>query len=221
MDKMRQFPDFALVFDFDGVVLDSATLKRQAFADLYRHRRDEEYRAIVAYLSRKGGQPREVKFRHIEAHILGQDADEARIKFLCQQFKQSVEQRLLQAPFIPGALSFLSSWHDKRSIYLLSATPQRELTSIVKQRQLAQFFIETVGAPPDKATGLGQLLVRQGHAAKHTVMIGDSYNDYRAAHSNGSRFIGVAAEPNQSPFPADTVVINDLSQLEEALLSLE
>jgi phosphoglycolate phosphatase-like HAD superfamily hydrolase len=87
--------------------------------------------------------------------------------------------------------------------------------------QLVQFFIETVGAPPDKATGLGQLLVRQGHAAKHTVMIGDSYNDYRAARSNGTRFIGVAAEPHQSPFPADTVVINDLSQLEEALLSLE
>lgn len=220
MNNVKQIPDFALVFDFDGVVLDSATLKRQAFADVYSHMPAEQHRAIVAYLNRRGGQPREVKFRHIEAHILGRKADDARIRSLCEQFKESVEERLLQAPFIPGATHFLSRWQGKRAIYLLSATPQNELVSIVEQRQLAAYFDEVIGAPPDKATGLGNLLSRQRHAAKQTVMIGDSYNDYRAARSNGTLFVGVAAQPQRSPFPSDTQIINDLSQLEDALTKL-
>ncbi|WP_089727309.1 hypothetical protein [Modicisalibacter muralis] len=34
-------------------------------------------------------------------------------------------------------------------------------------------------------------------------MVGDSYNDYRAARSNGTRFIGVLPETTaHSPFPA-------------------
>lgn len=215
-----QIPDFALVFDFDGVVLDSATLKRQAFADMYQHMPATQHRAIVAYLNRRGGQPREVKFRHIEAHILGRKAGDARIHELCEQFKASVEERLLQAPLIPGAIEFLTRWHAKRAIYLLSATPQNELTSIVEQRQLNSYFDEVIGAPPDKATGLGSLLSRQSHVAKQTVMIGDSYNDYRAARSNGTLFVGVAAQPQRSPFPSDTQVINDLHSLETALTKL-
>ncbi len=206
-----------LVFDFDGVILDSATLKRQAFADLYRDEAPEQYRAVLAYLGRRGGQPREVKFRHIEGQILGREAGEGRIRELCARFKASVEQRLLQAPAIPGALEFLSRWAGVRPLYLLSATPEAELRSIVRQRGLTPFFEEVLGSPPDKVTGLRYLLARRGQAARETVMIGDSYNDYRAARSNGTRFVGVSADPGASPFPGDVITVRDLHGLEAAL----
>lgn len=212
--------DYALVFDFDGVVLDSATLKRQAFAALYADEPEERHRAVVAYLGRRGGQPREVKFRHIEAHILGRDAGEARIRELCERFKAQVEQRLLEAPAIPGALEFLARWAGRRPLYLLSATPEAELQAIAARRGLDRYFREVIGSPPDKVTGLRNLLARRGHAARDTVMIGDSYNDYRAARSNGTRFVGVTAEPAASPFPDDTVTTLDLHGLEAALTRL-
>jgi phosphoglycolate phosphatase len=211
---------YALVFDFDGVVLDSATLKRQAFADLYAEAPESQYQAVCAYLGRKGGQPREVKFRHIEAHIFGRSVSEARIRELCTRFKTSVEQRLLQAPAIPGALEFLSRWAARRPLYLLSATPEAELRATVEKRALAGYFREVVGSPPDKVTGLRNLLARKGHAAQETVMIGDSYNDYRAARSNGTCFVGVTADPGASPFPGDTITISDLHGLEAALAQL-
>nr|WP_221188531.1 HAD family hydrolase [Halomonas cerina] len=209
-----------MVFDFDGVILDSATLKRQAFADLYADEPEERRRAVIAYLGRRGGQPREVKFRHIEGQILGRDAGEARIRDLCQRFKASVEQRLLEAPPIPGALAFLERWQDTRPLYLLSATPEAELRAIVTRRGLDRYFVEVIGAPPDKVTGLRNLLVRRDHAAAETVMIGDSYNDYRAARSNGTAFIGVTADPTASPFPDDVITIVDLTGLEAALARL-
>ncbi|MBB3331674.1 HAD superfamily hydrolase (TIGR01549 family) [Halomonas campaniensis] len=211
---------YALVFDFDGVVLDSATLKRQAFADLYRDEPEERRRSVVAYLSRRGGQPREVKFRHIEAHILGRKASEESIRELCERFKASVEKRLLEAPAIPGALEFLERWQGRLPLYLLSATPEHELRTIVERRDLTRYFLEVVGSPPDKVTGLRNLLARREHAAQDTVMIGDSYNDYRAARSNGTRFIGITADPAASPFPDDVVTAVDLTGLELALTKL-
>lgn len=217
MNDDDTIPHYALVFDFDGVVLDSATLKRQAFADLYSQAPEVHYRDIVAYLSRRGGQPREVKFRHIEGHILGRQASEERIQQLCQQFKESVQERLLSAPPIAGALAFLARWQPYRPLYLLSATPAHELSAIVEQRQLTPYFNEVIGAPPDKVTGLRNLLTRHHHDAKTTVMIGDSYNDYRAARSNGTLFVGVTANPAQTPFPDDIVTIKDLQTLPQAL----
>lgn len=206
-----------LVFDFDGVILDSARLKRQAFADLYDDEPEESRRAVAAYLNRRGGQPREVKFRHIEGHILGREAGEARIQALCRRFKASVEQRLLDAPAIPGALEFLNRWQGRLPLYLLSATPEAELRAIVERRGLASYFLEVIGAPPDKVTGLRNLLAWRQHAARDTVMIGDSYNDYRAARSNATLFVGVTADPASSPFPNDVVTTVDLHGLEEAL----
>ena len=217
MSDVDTITPYVLDFDFDGVVLDSATLKRQAFADLYSQAPEAQYQAVVAYLRRRGGQPREVKFRHIEEHILGKRTNEERIQELCRCFKASVAERLKTAPPIPGALEFLSHWHKKRLQYLLSATPEQELTAIVAQRQLTSYFNDVVGAPPDKATGLRNLLARHQHAPKNTVMIGDSYNDYRAARSNGTHFVGVTANPAQSPFPDDVVTIKDLHTLAKAL----
>lgn len=210
-------PNNVLVFDFDGVILDSASLKREAFAALYDDQPEPLRRAVRAYLGRRGGQPREVKFRHIEAHILGREATDASINDLCRRFKVDVERRILEAPAIPGALEFLARHRGCLPIYLLSATPEHELREITDQRGLTHYFDEVIGSPPDKVTGLGHLLNRHGHRAPRTVMVGDSYNDYRAARSNGTGFLGVTADPAASPFPSDVVTTHDLHGLEAAL----
>ncbi|WP_224749968.1 HAD family hydrolase [Halomonas sp. ML-15] len=213
-------PRAALVFDFDGVILDSASLKREAFAALYDDYPAHQREAIHAYLGRRGGQPREVKFRHIESHILGRDVGAADIDALCARFKSVVAERIRAAPAIPGALDFLSRWQGRLPLYLLSATPGHELREIVEQRDLARYFEAVIGAPPDKVTGMRNLLERYRHPAVHTVMIGDSYNDYRTARGNGTRFVGVCADPSASPFPDEVVTTPDLHGLEAAMARL-
>ncbi|SDM37106.1 Phosphoglycolate phosphatase, HAD superfamily [Franzmannia pantelleriensis] len=220
MVALLNHPRAALVFDFDGVILDSASLKREAFAALYDDYPDVQREAIRAYLGRRGGQPREVKFRHIESHILGRDVRAADIDALCARFKAVVAERIRVAPAIPGAIEFLSRWHGRLPLYLLSATPGHELREIVEQRDLARYFEAVIGAPPDKVTGMRNLLERYRHPAAHTVMIGDSYNDYRTARGNGTRFVGVCADPSASPFPDDVATIRNLRRLEAALARL-
>ncbi|WP_136068532.1 HAD family hydrolase [Modicisalibacter radicis] len=208
----------ALVFDCDGVILDSATLKRSAFADFYRDEPEPLRQAIHAYLARGGGQPRDVKFHHIEAHILGRPISEARIRELSRAFAEHIESRVADAPMLPGAHEFLKRWRGRRPLFLLSATPQAELRRVIEQRGLSELFDDVLGAPPDKVNGLRNLIERHGFAAARTVMIGDSYNDYRAARSNGTHFVGILADDTgHSPFPSDSVTLPDLGDLEAGL----
>jgi len=211
----------ALVFDCDGVILDSATLKRSAFADFYRDEPEPLRQAIHAYLARGGGQPRDVKFHHIEAHILGRPISEARIRELSRAFAEHIESRVADAPMLPGAHEFLERWRGRRPLFLLSATPQTELRRVIEQRGLSGLFDEVLGAPPDKVNGLRNLIDQHGFDAARTVMIGDSYNDYRAARSNGTHFLGIhAGDASHSPFPANSLILPDLTDLETGLTRL-
>jgi len=208
----------ALVFDCDGVILDSASLKRSAFAEFYRDQPPALYQAILAYLSRGGGQPRDVKFHHIEAHILGRPINNHYIRELSSAFSQYVEAQVANAPALPGAVEFLERWRGRLPLYLLSATPQEELRRVISQRQLAGYFNDVLGAPPDKTNGLSSLIATQYYDASRTVMIGDSYNDYRAARSNGTYFIGIKSNSSTlSPFPEEIPIQPDLVHLENAL----
>lgn len=208
----------ALVFDCDGVILDSASLKRGIFADFYAGEPEPFRSAILAYLARGGGQPRDVKFHHIEAHILGRPITETRIRVLSSEFAELVESRVAAAPTIPGAIEFLQRWRGKMPCYLLSATPQAELRRIMEQRGYNGLFEDIIGAPPDKVNGLLNLMTRYNYCPERTVMVGDSYNDYRAARSNGTHFLGIIAEDaTHSPFPGSTLTTPDLHDLEAML----
>ncbi|MCI0509725.1 HAD superfamily hydrolase (TIGR01549 family) [Chromohalobacter marismortui] len=211
----------ALVFDCDGVILDSASLKRSAFAEFYRDQPPALYQAILAYLSRGGGQPRDVKFHHIEAHILGRSINHHDIRALSSAFSRYIEDKVTNAPPLPGAIEFLERWCGRIPLYLLSATPQQELRRVIDQRQLTAYFNDVLGAPPDKTNGLNSLIATRQHDASRTVMVGDSYNDYRAARSNNTHFIGIKNdESTSSPFPKEVLTQLDLQNLDDALASL-
>lgn len=221
-----RFTPRMLVFDRDGVILDSARLKRAAFAALYDDQSAPVRQAVAAYLGRRGGQPREVKFRHIEGQILGRPPSQARIAELCQRFRQRMQRLMAEAPMITGAQEALERWKGACPLVLLSATPQQELVDCITERGLSRYFDDVIGAPPDKVTALSNLLARLGRSddteelARRTVMIGDSYNDYRAARSNGTAFVGVGSPGEASPFPTDTTTIEDLHGLDQALAGL-
>ncbi|MBZ9566293.1 HAD family hydrolase [Modicisalibacter tunisiensis] len=211
----------ALVFDCDGVILDSARLKRSTFADFYHDQPPALYQAVLAYLARGGGQPRDVKFHHIEAHILGRPVDDKRIRELSTAFAERIEAQVAETPALPGAVAFLERWRGRLPLYLLSATPQAELRRIIVARGLDALFDDVLGAPPDKVSGLRNLLDYRNHEPARTVMIGDSYNDYRAARSNGTHFVGILSDgAEHSPFPAHAVIQPNLVDLEASLARL-
>ncbi|MDN5836247.1 MAG: HAD family hydrolase, partial [Nitrosospira sp.] len=60
----------AIIFDFDGVVVESGDIKTQAFANLYRAHGETVMAAVVQYHRTNGGMSRYQKFHYFQQHLL-------------------------------------------------------------------------------------------------------------------------------------------------------
>jgi HAD superfamily hydrolase (TIGR01549 family) len=203
----------ALIFDFDGVIVESEHIKTRAFQTLYGEHGPEVVAAVVAHHEANGGISRRKKIRHCHETLLGTDLDGAKLETLCQRFSALVEDEVVGCDWVPGARELLASQFARRPLFVVSGTPQDELTRIVERRGLAPWFTEVHGSPPEKATTIRSILARHDLDPRTVLFVGDAAADWRAARETGVRFIGRLADPERSPFPPGTPVISDLTQL--------
>ena len=95
-----------IIFDFDGVVLESADIKTRAFAALFGAF-PGHIEQILAYHLENAGLSRYVKFRHIYQHFLHEPLPETLMESLDRRFSELVADEIRRCPFVPGVLEFL------------------------------------------------------------------------------------------------------------------
>jgi phosphoglycolate phosphatase-like HAD superfamily hydrolase len=203
----------ALIFDFDGVIVESEHIKSRAFDALYREHGAAAAAAAVAYHQANGGISRRKKIRHLHETLLGIELDEETLEALCRRFSALVEDEVVGCGWVRGAREVLASQFGRRPLFVVSGTPQDELTRIIERRGLARWFAEVHGSPPEKATTIRAILARRDLDPGAVLFVGDAAADWRAAQEIGLRFIGRLADAKPSPFPPGTPVISDLTQL--------
>ena len=178
-----------ILFDFDGVVVESVDLKTQAFRELFRDYPDK-LSEIEKYHLDNGGLSRYEKFKYIYTRILKEDLTEKKFIELCQSFQRFVVDKVVEAPFVPGAQELLAYCLNRFQMYVVSGTPQDEIREIVKRRNLDRFFLGVYGAPQIKADLINEILRKNSLNPKEVLFIGDSNNDYRAAQDAEILFFG-------------------------------
>jgi len=97
-----------IIFDFDGVILDSARLKTAAFAQVYSCEDPEKVAEVVEYQEQHGGIGRRQKFEYFEREVFGRPGDEATVENLCDRFAEIIDEGMLNCAFIPGAEALLA-----------------------------------------------------------------------------------------------------------------
>jgi phosphoglycolate phosphatase-like HAD superfamily hydrolase len=210
-------PCDAIVFDFDGVIVDSTALKLEAFVTLYRPYGEAVVEAVKDYQLAHGGISRIPKLRYFEEELLGRPATEERLAELAARYNAMVEEAVVAAPAIAGAEAFLRRHAGRLPMFVASGTPEEELVRIVERRGLAEYFMEVRGAPAIKEAIVAELLPAHGLTADRTVFVGDATTDYHAAAHHGMPFVGVVAEGGVDLFPPGTTVIRDLRDLEQGI----
>lgn len=203
----------AVVFDFDGVLLDSVGVKTAAFARLFEPEGAAARDAVVAYHLAHGGVSRYEKFRWAYREILKRPLDPGTERRLGEAFNALVEEAVLSAALMPGARESLEALHGRIPLFVASGTPEEELRRIVERRGLARFFRNVYGSPPDKEAILRRVASELGLAPSGLLMVGDSATDLEGARLAGSEFVGFVPPGARSPFPADVPVCSDLREL--------
>lgn len=197
----------AVLFDFDGVILDSVDVKTRAFAQMFAGYGPDIEQQVVAYHLEHGGVSRFEKFRYYYEELLGIPIDDDKIQELAAFFSELVLEQVLSSPFVPGAMETLNLLKQSGvPTYIVSGTPHDEIKYIVRTLGLGNFFEDILGSPRQKHDLIADILVQHNYTAGQCLYVGDAKTDYHAAQRAGVCFLGIVKDAGLSPFPPGTPV---------------
>jgi len=177
-----------IILDFDGVLVESNTIKDKAFevvfADYPRH-----MDTLLAY-HRKTTLIRFEKFRYIVEQILKEPYSPKLQESLAHKFSQYCISEVSSCPWVKGAQEFLNFYEGRIPLYLVSINPMDDLQTILANRKMAHFFKGVYVAQDSKRIQLQEILKKEGLEAHEAVFIGDSVSDCISAQQAGIDFIG-------------------------------
>ena len=212
----------AILFDFDGVILDSVDVKGWAFGKLFDDY-SEYVDEIVTFHHDNGGMSRYEKFRYIYKNILKKPLPEKEFKQLCNDFSKLVYHRVLECDFVPGAIEFLRKYYKKIPLFIISATPQEEIVNIVNAKGLSKYFKGVFGSPTPKGVWVKKIINEQNLDPIKAIFVGDAMSDYNAAKEGDIYFVGMFGNSKNDIFKDKKVnfKIRNLFELDDLLSEKE
>ncbi len=169
-----------LVFDCDGVVLNSNKIKTQAFYEATKHFSHESAQAMVDYHKANGGVSRYIKFKFFVTHILKQDFDETLNQDLLNRFAQAVRKGLMSCEIAQG-LEKLKYENPINNWLIVSGGDQVELQEIFEARRIAHYFSGGIFGSPDTKEAILARELKSGNITMPALFLGDSEYDYQAS----------------------------------------
>ncbi|OGQ25208.1 MAG: hypothetical protein A2138_06125 [Deltaproteobacteria bacterium RBG_16_71_12] len=210
----------AVVFDFDGVIVESGDIKTEAFLELFAAY-PEHLPAIKRHHLDNLGVSRFKKFAWIYDELLHLPFDTGEKIRLGDRFSAIVFQKVCETPFVPGAREALDAL-ARAGVHLAiaSGTPQDELDRIVDARGLRPFFAEVHGSPTEKATAAASVIRRWSLAPDEVLFVGDGTTDHVAATTAGVRFLARRTPDLAEHWAAvGCACVDDLCGLERLVVS--
>lgn len=183
-----------LVFDCDGVILESVPVKTRAFGRMAEPYGDEARDRLLMYHKVHGGVSRYKKFEWFFSEVLGKEITPDELKAWGEKYAQLAFEEVCRCELVPGIQEVLDTWKGRLPMYVCSGAPHEELNVILKGRGLDSYFAGIWGSPPNKAILL-QNIVRDNHFdPEKTLMVGDAPTDMHAAEQVGTLFYGRGEE---------------------------
>ena len=206
----------AIVFDFDGVILESLNLKAEAFKELYKEYGSKVSKKVEKHHLENGGISRHEKIKHYHNNFLNLSIDDKEINKNANDFSKIVKNKILKVPFVDGAENFLVNNYNNYLMFISSATPFDELKYICKNRSIENYFKGILGAPSSKEEHVKKIMNKWSLSNEEIVFIGDSISDYKASLFHNLFFIARITE--QNIFPSNQKYkLFDLTKLEQTI----
>jgi phosphoglycolate phosphatase len=183
-----------LVFDFDGVLVDSNALKYDAYFAVFRDV-PAATPLIQRVLQNDNAGDRHDVIRSILAAMLESQliseaaAGEHGVVARVEEYGRICEDAVMLAPETPGCSPALLTLADLCPLYINSATPEEPLRRIVARRRWGALFTDVLGRPRSKVENLEIVCERERISRGSLVFVGDSSSDQAAADRFGCPFI--------------------------------
>ncbi|MHC9543668.1 MAG: HAD family hydrolase [Vulcanimicrobiota bacterium] len=210
----------AVIFDFDGVLVESVDIKTKAFGQLFESEGEDIVKKVIDYHLLNTGVSRFDKFKYIYKEFLKRPLPNDEFEKLCSQFANLFMENVVKAPYVKGAREFIEKHHNDLLLFVASATPQKEIEEIVTKRYMRHYFKKVYGAPKSKSDAAQEVLNDFSFHHEEAVFIGDALSDHKAAQNNNLFFIArMSGDP--SLFDGiDCIKLPDLQGIETVINGL-
>lgn len=176
-----------LVFDCDGVVLNSNRVKTDAFYEAALPYGEAAAKALVDYHVSNGGVSRYKKFAYFIEHLVpgksGPGLDE-----LLSRYAVQVREGLMGCEVAPGLQALKESTPQARWL-IVSGGDQAELREVFAERKLDELFDGGIFGSPDTKDEILARELNRGNISRSALFLGDSKYDYQAANAAGLDFV--------------------------------
>lgn len=202
----------AVLFDMDGVIVDTEPLHRKAYYKMFEAINIEVSEALYAsYTGQSTFNICENIIAHFKLHLGPQTLVEMKRDYFKTLFENDHSLKLLD-----GVLDLIKDYHRHgMTLVLASSASMTNINRIFERFGLSQYFVGKVSGADLKASKPNpEIFVKaaelSGHSKNECVVIEDSTNGINAAKAAGIFCIGYDAlhSKNQDYSDADLVISN-------------
>lgn len=177
-----------IIFDFDGVVVNTHSIKSKVFLELYKSHGKKILNKIKNYQLINGGINRFEKFEYFHKKFLKTNITKKIKAELNNKFNLFYFSKLKKIKVSKSLLNFIKS-NYYYSLYISSAAPRKEILYILKKFKIIKYFknIYSSNLPKEKHIQLIKKIEKRKNSSY--VFIGDMISDYKVAKKTKINFI--------------------------------
>src|SRR3989338_517020 len=222
----------AIIFDFDGVIVDSNKVKRESYFETFSGIRGSERfveQAIRENLQKTRYGVIEAILKKLKKEDLmtlntPEDLSAETSKYVLRYSEMS-ENKTINADEIKGANNAIQELSQTYPLFILTSTVQKSIDRIVKYRELKDFFKGVYGANGssyDKSQALKKIAETYEFNPRNAVFVGDGKADYECARCHCIHFVAIVNETNDFRFIKYIKhKLKDLTKLTEVVRRIE
>ena len=177
-----------LIFDCDGVILNSNKIKTEAFYKVALPFGESIAEDLKEFHKKNGGISRFIKFEYFLKELLNIKYDKDMVNGLAKEYGDIVYQELLDCE-VSSNLKLLKNLYPKAGWMVASGSFQVELRTVLDKKLLSNFFNKGIFGSPDSKEEILERELSLNNVHLPALFIGDSEYDYISASKFGLDFI--------------------------------
>lgn len=202
-----------VIFDCDGVLLDTMAAKIEAFRCWVPEAHAELREAFMAIVMAGFGKSRTFHIESFYCDLLHQEPDPVFLDAEVQRFTDICEPLCATSGWRVGSREFVQATCDAEiPRYVLSGVPQAQLEQMLASAGGTDLFDVIIGSPPGKPESMERILAETDTPAHRALFIGDANADHVAALHVGAHFVYFPSEA-QRPEGEIATEVTDLREL--------
>jgi len=188
----------SILFDCDGVILDSNKIKSSSFYNTAARYCEISAKQLLEYHKINGGISRYVKFKYFIENILPLSPNNSKIENvpsienLTKEYAKELRDKL-DTCSIAENLNMLRKETAKADWYVITGGDENEVKEVFKRRNIDQYFDMGIYGSPSSKFEIITKLIAEKKLQQPAVFLGDSIYDYKAAKHFGIDFIFISA----------------------------